>query len=116
MKITPRYVGDVAILDIDGRIMGGQDSETFQQTLQELLQAGKRNVVVNLQQVNWMNSTGLGILINGFSVLDKNGGKLKLLHVSERIATLLEITRLSSVFETFDEEGAAVRSFQGTAR
>jgi anti-sigma B factor antagonist len=111
MKITQRHVQDVVILDIDGQIMGGPDSEVFQQTIQSLLTSGKSKIVVNLQSVNWMNSTGLGILISGFSLLDKSGGKMKLLHVSERIASLLEITKLSSIFESYREESAAVRSF-----
>ena len=111
MKITQRHVQDVVILDIDGQIMGGPDSEVFQQTIQSLVAAGKSKVVVNLKSVNWMNSTGLGVLISGFSLLDKGGGKMRLLHVSERIASLLEITKLSSIFQSYDDEAAAVGSF-----
>ena len=111
MKITQRDVEGVVVLDIEGKIMGGTDAEVFQQTIQSLIDRGQSRVLVNLAEVNWINSTGLGILIAGFSQLDKSGGKLKLLHVSERIQSLLKITKLYKIFESFQQEDEAVRSF-----
>ena len=111
MTIQRRDVGDVVILDIDGKLMGGVDSELFQETVQELLDSGRQQILVNLEKVKWMNSTGLGILIAGLQTTKRSGGTLKLVHVSERIRDLLKITKLSSVFESYDAEAEAVESF-----
>jgi len=111
MNIHQREHEGVVILDIDGKSIGGPDSEIFQAQIQALLDAGKKQVLVNLEKVNWINSTGIGILISGYSVLDKQGGKLKLVHVSERIHNVLKITRLNTIFEYYETEDEAVRSF-----
>lgn len=111
MKIRQREVGDVVILDVTGKIMGGPDSEVFRRTIQDLVAAGKRHLLLNLEAVSWINSTGVGILIDGFSTLQRAGGKLKLVHVSERIESLLMITKLSTIFESYPCEDEALRSF-----
>ncbi|UCE01291.1 MAG: STAS domain-containing protein [Candidatus Latescibacterota bacterium] len=111
MTIRQREIGDVVVLDIDGKIMGGVDSELFQETIQSLIDSGKRKVVVNLENVKWINSTGLGVLIAGYSALQKSGGRLKLLQVSERVEGLLNITKLSTIFESYQGEDEAVESF-----
>lgn len=111
MTIQRRDVGGVVILDIDGKLMGGVDSELFQETVQELLDGGRQQILVNLEKVKWMNSTGLGILIAGLQTTKRSGGSLKLVHVSDRIRDLLKITKLSSVFESYDAETEAVESF-----
>ena len=112
MNIHQREHEGVVILDIDGKTIGGADSELFQEKIQGLLDDQKKCVLVNLQQVNWINSTGIGILISGFSLMDKQGGKLKLVHVSERIHNVLKITRLNTIFEYYETEDEAVRSFR----
>lgn len=111
MTIGQRQVGDVVVLDIDGQIAGGVDHDLFQEKIQSLLGAGKSNILVNLENVKWINSTGLGVLIAGFRTVEMHGGKLKLLHVSDRILSLMTITRLSSKFELFRGEEEAVASF-----
>ena len=111
MTIRQREIGDVVVLDIDGKMTGGLDSDLFQNTVQALLEAGKHKLLVNLENVKWINSTGLGVLIASFSTVQKSGGKLKLLHVSERIQGLLAITRLSTIFESYQQEDQAVASF-----
>lgn len=111
MNIHQREHEGVVILDIDGKSIGGSDSELFQARIQSLLDEGKKQVLVNLEKVNWINSTGIGILISGYSVLDKQGGKLKLVHVAERIHNVLKITRLDTIFEYYETEDEAVRSF-----
>jgi anti-sigma B factor antagonist len=111
MTIRQRQVGDVVVLDIDGKIVGGVDHDLFQEKIQTLLAAGKSNILVNLENVNWVNSTGLGVLIAGFRTVQMHGGKFKLLHVSERILSLLTITRLATKFELFQGEEEAVASF-----
>ena len=111
MTIRQREIGDVVVLDIDGKMTGGLDSEVFQNAIQSLLDSGKNKLLVNLENVKWINSTGLGVLIASFSTVQKGGGKLKLLHVSERIESLLAITRLSTIFESYRQEDEAVASF-----
>ncbi len=111
MTIRQREVGAVVVLDVDGKIVGGVDHDLFQETLQALLAAEKRKLLVNLENVKWVNSTGLGVLIAGFRTVQMGGGTLKLLHVSERILSLLTITRLSTKFELFQGEDEAVASF-----
>lgn len=111
MRIRQREIGDVVVLDVQGKILGGTDAAIFQRTIDALLDAGHRKVVVNLEGVGWINSTGLGILIAGFSALERHGGRLKLLHASPRIQSLLAVTKLSTVFESFQQEDEAVRSF-----
>src|SRR5262245_16042726 len=111
MTIRQREVGDVVVLDIDGKIVGGVDHDLFQEKLQSLLTAGKPNLLVNLENVKWVNSTGLGVLIAGFRTVQTGGGRLKLVHVSERIQSLLHITRLTTRFELFEREDEAIASF-----
>jgi len=111
MNISRRDVGDVVVLDLQGKIMGGSDSEAFQQALRGLVDGGTRKVLVNLGQVSWINSSGLGILIEGFSALQRNGGTLKLVQVPPRIESLLAVTKLSTIFESYRQEDEAVQSF-----
>lgn len=111
MKIRQREIGDVVVLDVEGKILGGADSEAFRSVVRSLIDAGKCKVLVNLADVNWINSTGLGILIAGFTEMQRSGGKLKLVNVSERIEGLLAVTKLSTIFESFRQEDEAIQSF-----
>jgi len=111
VKIKERRRDGVVILDMSGKLMGGPDAEAFAEILKTLIHEGSHNVVVNLERVNWVNSTGLGILISGYSTLRKSGGELKLLKVSERIENIFVVSKLHTVFHSFQEEEEAVRSF-----
>jgi anti-sigma B factor antagonist len=111
MKIKEREVDGVTILDVSGKIMGGPDSELFNSTLKSLIHQGKSRVVVDLAKVTWVNSTGLGILISGYTTLKRNEGEMKLLNVSDRIESIFMVTKLHSVFETYKSEDEAVQSF-----
>jgi anti-sigma B factor antagonist len=111
MKIRQREIGDVVVLDLHGKVTGGPDSETFQESIRTLVAGGRTKVLVNMQEAGWINSTGLGMLIYGFTELQKTGGKLKLVGVSPRIESLLAVTKLSTVFESFQQEDEAIRSF-----
>lgn len=111
MKIKERRRDGVVILDMSGKLMGGPDAEAFAEILKTLIHEGCHNVVVNLERVNWVNSTGLGILISGYSTLRKSGGELKLLKVSERIENIFVVSKLHTVFHSFQDEEEAVRSF-----
>ena len=111
MKIKERKRDGVAILEMSGKLMGGPDAESFAEILKTLIHEGTHNVVVNLEKVKWVNSTGLGILISGYTTLKKSGGELKLLKVSDRIENIFIVSKLFTVFESFQDEDEAVRSF-----
>ena len=111
MKIKERKRDGVAILDVTGKIMGGPDSTSLDGTLKTLIYEGTKNVIVNLEKVNWINSTGLGILISGYTTVRNNGGELKLLKVSGRIQNIFMVSKLHTVFESYNDEEEAVRSF-----
>ena len=111
MKIKERKRDGVAIIELSGKLMGGPDAETIDETIKTLLHEGVKNIVVNLEKVRWVNSTGLGILISGYTTVKKSGGELKLLKVSDRIENIFIVSKLYTVFESFDNEDEAVRSF-----
>ena len=90
---------------------GGPDAELFDETLKTLIHEDCRNIVVSLERVKWVNSTGLGILISGYTTLRKSGGELKLLKVSDRIESIFIVSKLFTVFESFENEVEAVQSF-----
>jgi anti-sigma B factor antagonist len=111
MKLASREEGGITVLEPKGKIMGGPDATMLHDHLHELIDQGKKQVVIDLSKVEWMNSTGLGILISGLTTLRNNGGELKLARVTDKIESLLTITKLITVFEHFDDVGEAVNSF-----
>ena len=111
MKIKERKRDGVAILEMSGKLMGGPDAEAFDETIKTLIHEGCHNVIVSMERVKWVNSTGLGILISGYTTLKKSGGELKLLRVSDRIENIFIVSKLYTVFESFHDEDEAVRSF-----
>jgi len=111
LKIKERIRDGVVILELHGKLMGGADAATFNDTLKTLLHEDHKNVLVDLSRINWVNSTGLGILISGYSTVKKSGGDLKLLHVSDRIESIFMVSKLHTVFVSFADEEEAVNSF-----
>ena len=111
MKIKERKRDGVAILEMSGKLMGGPDAETFDETVKTLIHEGCHNVIVSMERVKWVNSTGLGILISGYTTLKKSGGELKLLKVSDRIENIFIVSKLYTVFQSYQDEDEAVRSF-----
>ena len=112
MKLTSREMSDVMVLEPKGKIMGGPDATLLHDQLHDFIDHGKKNVIIDLSKVDWMNSTGLGILISGLTTLRNNEGELKLANVTEKIQSLLTITKLITVFECFDSLDEAVASFK----
>jgi anti-sigma B factor antagonist len=112
VKLKIRKTDSVAILDLSGKLMGGPDADVFKDTIKQLVEEGYKNVIVNLEHVPWVNSTGLGILIAGYTTLKREGGALKLIHVTERIDSILMITKLGTIFESYSEEQQAIDSFK----
>ena len=112
MKLSHREVNDVAILEPKGKIMGGPDATMLHDKLHDFIDQNKKKVIIDLSKVEWMNSTGLGILISGLTTMRNNGGELKLAGVTEKIESLLTITKLITVFENYDTVELAVESFK----
>jgi anti-sigma B factor antagonist len=112
MKLSDRIQDDVVVLEPKGKIMGGPDASLLHDRLYDYIKQDKRMVVIDMAQVDWMNSTGLGILISGYTTLRNNDGMLKLANVTEKIQSLLTITKLVTVFEAFDTVDDAIKSFK----
>jgi anti-sigma B factor antagonist len=111
MTVKEQEIGDVVVLELSGKIMGGPDASLLNDKLHELIDKGRTKVIADLNKVNWMNSSGLGILIGGLTTMRNNGGDLKLANVTDRIQSLLMITKLLTVFETHESLDKAVDSF-----
>ncbi len=90
---------------------GGPDAEAFNEVLRTIMHEGVCNFIVNMEKVKWVNSTGLGILISGYTTVKRAGGELKLLKVTERIENIFIVSKLSTVFQSYEDEEAAVQSF-----
>lgn len=113
MKIERKSEGKHAVvLAVSGTIQGGPDADAFQSTMRELLVEGRRNVLLDMQGVSWINSTGLGILISGHTSLKRAGGTMKIVHLTERVESLFAVTKLNLVFDVFKDEIEALRSFR----
>jgi len=109
--LTTRQVGDVTVIDAAGRITLGEGSSTFRDTVRDLTTNGNRKLLLNLADVSYIDSSGIGEMVSGFTSVTNQGGQLKLLNLTKRVKDLLQITKLYTVFEVFDDEAAAVRSF-----
>ena len=111
MTLKEREVQGVVVLELSGKIMGGPEASEFQHRLHALVDEGKTKVIADLSDVNWMNSSGLGILIGGLTTLKSSGGDLKLVGASGKIESLLIITKLIKIFDSFNSLEEAVASF-----
>ena len=111
MEITERSVGGVTVLDLNGRILLGQGDEVLRHTVRSLIAGGTRNLVLNLAAVPHVDSAGLGELVRCHTRMVQAGGSVKLLNLTARIRDLLSITKLATIFETFESEDTAVGSF-----
>lgn len=111
MTLKERRVGDVSILDLKGRLVLEDGDVVLRNRINELMSEGRLNIVVNLKDVTYVDSCGVGVLISKFVSVRKKGGDVKLLHLTPRSHRLMEISKLLSVFETFDSEERALGSF-----
>lgn len=112
MKLSSREQDGVAILVPKGKIMGGPDASLLHEKLHEYIEQDMKKIVIDLAGVDWMNSTGLGILISGFTTLRNHEGELKLANVTEKIQSLLTITKLITVFDSHDSIEEAIAAFK----
>lgn len=111
MQITERTVGDVMILDLKGKITLGEGDELLKDKVNSLINQGQRKIILNLADVPYLDSAGLGEVVRAYTTVSRQGGALKLLNLTKRITDLLAITKLLTVFETYDTENEAVQSF-----
>jgi anti-sigma B factor antagonist len=112
MKCNTKQVDDVLVIEIEGEIMGGADSESFRNIIYEAIEEDKVFIVADLKNATWMNSSGLGMLISGLTTLRSSGGDLRLTNLSEKVRRPLEITKLESVFLTYNSVEEAVMSYK----
>ena len=116
MQIEERTVGDVVVLDLKGKVTLGQGDELLKDKVNSLVNQGHRKIVLNLAGVPYVDSAGLGEIVRTYTTVGRQGGSMKLLNLTKRITDLLAITKLLTVFETFDVESDAVRSFSASAQ
>jgi anti-sigma B factor antagonist len=112
LSIKDREEGDVTILDLSGKITIGEGSVQLREAVRRLLDDGKKKILLNLGEVAYVDSSGIGELVSSYTTTNNNGGHLKLLNLTKKIQDLLMITKLLTVFETFDSEASALASFK----
>jgi anti-sigma B factor antagonist len=112
MQIAERESGAVTVLDLSGKITLGEDGNLLKDKLQSLLHQNKKNILFNLANVSYVDSAGLGAIVSAYTTVTREGGSLKLANVTKKLQDLLSITKLLTVFETFDSEDEAVRSYK----
>ena len=115
MKLQERQIGNVVVLDISGQLRVADGSERLMDKINRLLHEGSRNILLNLDEVSYIDSGGLGQLVSSFTSVKRENGSLKLLNVGKRTKDLLAMTKLSTVFDTYDTEDQAVDSFAAQA-
>ena len=112
LDVKERQAGDVTILDMTGEVRIGEGSISLRDSIRNLADQGKKKVLLNLAGVKYMDSTGVGELIANYTTISRQGGQLKLLNLTDRIQNLLVITKLLTVFDSFENETEALKSFQ----
>jgi anti-sigma B factor antagonist len=112
LKVSTRQVDGVSIVDCSGRITLGEGSVVLRDTVKDLLSKGNKKILLNLGDVNYIDSSGIGELVSAYTTAKNQGGELKLLKLTKKVHDLLQITKLYTVFEVKDDEAAAVKSFR----
>ncbi len=111
VKLNTRQVGDVTVVDVAGRITLGEGTSALRDTLRGLVGKGQKKILLNLGEVSYIDSSGIGELVSGFTTVTNAGGQMKLLNLNKRVKDLLQITKLYTVFDVHEDEAAAIRSF-----
>ena len=115
MVIEERIIGDVTVLDLKGKMTLGEGDELLKDKINSLIHQGQKKLLLNLEGVPYIDSAGLGEIVRTYTTVSRQGGNLKLVNLTKRITDLLSITKLLTVFETFDSEAEALKSFQAQA-
>lgn len=111
MAASTRFVGGVTIVDLSGRIVWGEGSTGVRDLVCKLIKDGNKKILLNLRGVDYIDSSGLGELVNAFTIMRSQGGELKLLNLTKRVRALLQITKLLTVFDITDDEAISLKSF-----
>ena len=111
LRMAERDVNGITVLDIDGRIVLGEESNSFREKVKGLLAAGKKKIVLNLANVTYIDSAGLGTLVATFHSARSQGAMLKLANLGAKFKEVLQVTKLMTVFDTYETEAAAIQSF-----
>jgi len=112
LNISERQVGDVTVLDMDGKITIGEGSVALRTAVRRLLEEGKKKILLNLAKVGYIDSSGIGELVSSYTAINKESGSLKLLNLTQKLQDLLTITKLLTVFDVYEGEEEALQSFQ----
>lgn len=112
LNINERQAGDVTVLDMNGRITIGEGSVALRTAIRRLLEEGKKKILLNLGGVGYIDSSGIGELVSSFTAINKEGGQLKLLNLTQKLRDLLAITKLLTVFDSYDDEQEAMNSYK----
>jgi anti-sigma B factor antagonist len=109
LKVIEKY--GAVVIELKGNVMGGQEASEFSETLRKLIEENKKNIVIDLAEVKFMNSSGLGMLISGYTTVKNGGGEYKIANATEKINSLLVMTKLITIFDNYDSVEDAVKSF-----
>ena len=112
LNIRERQAGDVTILDMDGKITIGDGNVALRSAIRRLIEEGKKKILLNLGGVGYVDSSGIGELVSSYTTIQREGGQLKLLNLTQKIQDLLGITKLLTVFDTYTEEAQALNSYK----
>ena len=112
VKLTTRQVGDVTVIDVAGRITLGEGSSALREALRDLVGKNQKKILLNLGDVTYIDSSGIGELVSAYTTVRNQGGELKLLNLTKKVHDLLQITKLYTVFDVRDDEAGAIRSFK----
>jgi len=111
VKLNIRQVGDVTVIDVSGRVTLGEGSSAIREAMRDQTDKGNKKILLNLGEVSYIDSTGIGELVAGFTTVANDGGTVKLLGLTKRVKDVLLITKLYTIFEVFEDEAEAARSF-----
>jgi anti-sigma B factor antagonist len=114
MKLVTRLIDCVEVVQINGRIELGEGSSAVREVVRDLIAKGRKQILLNLADVDYIDSAGLGALVSAFTSVRNEGGELKLVYLTKKVEDLLQMTRLYTVFEVFDDETAALNSFNNS--
>ena len=112
LNISERQAGDIAVLDMSGRITIGEGSVALRTAVRRLLEEGKKKILLNLAGVGYIDSSGIGELVSSYTTIEKDGGQLKLLNLTQKLQDLLTITKLLTVFDVYENESDALAGFK----
>jgi anti-sigma B factor antagonist len=115
MKLVTRLIDCVEVVQVSGRIELGEGSAAVRQVVRDLLAKGRKKILLNLADVDYIDSAGLGALVSAFTSVRNDGGDLELIYLTKKVQDLLQMTKLYTVFEIFDDEAAAIKSFDHSA-